>query len=83
MSQAPSQIPAGLFAMGSEEIVEFLASRETFPDGPSAGLRVLAFYLSYAGKRLGPSQQRRLERAKKLLAQRVDQLLKERHRQAA
>jgi hypothetical protein len=83
MNQAPFQIPAGLFTMSAEDIVEFLASRERFPGGPSAGLRMLSFYLSYACKRLGPSQQRRLERAKKLLAQRVDRLLKEQQRQAA
>lgn len=83
MSQDGPQIPAGLFTMAPENIVEFLSSREKFPDGPAAGLRVLAFYLSYAGKRLSPFQLRRLERAKKLMAACVDRMLKEEQRLAA
>jgi hypothetical protein len=83
MNQDSSHIPAGLFTMAPEEIVELLASRDRFPDGPAVGMRVLAFYLSYAGKRLSPFHLRRLERAKKLLALRVDQMMKEDQRQAA
>jgi hypothetical protein len=77
VNRTSPQIPPGLFTMAPESIVEFLASNENFPDGPAAGMRVLAFYLAYAGKRLSPSRQRRLERAKKLLAARMEKLLKE------
>lgn len=80
MNRPTPQIPPGLFALSPENIVEFLASRENFPDGPASGMRVLAFYLAYAGKHLSPSRQRRLERAKKLLTARVEQMLKEERR---
>lgn len=83
MSQDGPQIPVGLFTMAPESIIEFLTSREKFPEGPSVGMRMLSFYLSYAGKRLSPVQLRRLERAKKLLALRVEQILREEQRQAA
>lgn len=83
MSQDCPQIPAGLFTMTPESIVEFLASREKFPEGPAVGVRMLAVYLSHASKRLSPFQLRRLERAKKLLVLRVDKMLKQGQRQAA
>jgi hypothetical protein len=83
MSQDGPQIPAGLFTMAPENIVEFLTSREKFREGPAVGMRMLAFYLSYAGKRLSPFQLRRLERAKKMLALRVEQMLRGEQRQAA
>ncbi len=83
MNQETPQIPARLFTMAPEKIVEFLASRESFPEGPATGMRMLSFYLSYAGRRLSPFQLRRLERAKKLMAIRVERMLREGQRQAA
>jgi len=78
-----SRISAALLARPPEEIAEALASKETFPDGPSVGMRMLTFYISYGGKHLSVSRRRNLERARKLLAVRMERTLKEERRQAA
>ncbi len=69
--------PAGLFTKDPKTIADSLASKEVSPQGPASGMRVLAFYLSHAGKSLSASRRRSLEKAKKLLSARVDQLLRE------
>jgi hypothetical protein len=83
MNQDPPQIPIGLFAKAPEIIAESLASKETFPDGPAAGMRMLTFYISYAGRHLSASRMRGLERAKKLLTTRIERMVKERRKPAA
>ena len=40
-------------------------------------MRLLEFYISHAAKRLSPSKLRRLEKARKLLAARMDRELKQ------
>lgn len=77
-----SQISASLLASSPEVIAESLASKETFPDGPAIGMRMLTFYISYGGKHLSISRRRNLERAK-LLAARMERMLKDERRQAA
>ena len=83
MHQGSTQIPPGLFTMPAEKIVESLISRQQFPEGPATGMRMLTFYLSYAGKHLSPSRLRHLERAKKLLAPHVENALKAGGKRAA
>jgi len=78
-----SRISAALLARPPEEIAEALASKETFPDGPAAGMRMLTFYISYAGRHLSASRMRGLERAKKLLTTRIERMVKERRKPAA
>ena len=82
MNQGLPQFPPGLFTMAPERIVESLISKEKFPEGPATGMRMLTFYLSYAGKHLSPSRLRRLERAKKLLAAHVNRDIKAERQQA-
>ena len=83
MKTAVSSLPIGLFHRDPEAIVEALVSRETFPDGPAAGMRILAFYISHAGKRLSASRLRSLEKARKLLSAKLDRLIKDQARRAA
>ena len=83
MHQESPQIPPGLFTMPAERIVESLISKEQFPGGPASGMRMLTFYLSYAGKHLSPSRLRHLERARKLLAAHVDRMMKAGRQKAA
>jgi hypothetical protein len=40
-------------------------------------MRLLTFYISHAAKRLSPSRLRRLEKARKLLAARIDRELRQ------
>jgi hypothetical protein len=68
--------PVGLFAMKPEAIADSLASREVSPQGPASGMRLLTFYISHSAKRLSPSRLRSLEKARKLLAARVDRELR-------
>ena len=75
-----ARLSSGLFTMPAEAIAESLASKEISPNGPSSGLRLLTFYINYAGKRLSPSRRRNLEKAKKLLEERVTRELIERER---
>ena len=77
------QPPAGLFALPAEKIAESLASQKVAPQGAASGMRLLTFYLNYAGKRLSVSRRRTLEKAKKLLSARVVRETREKERQNA
>jgi tRNA(adenine34) deaminase len=81
LNPSPAHPPIGLFAMTAEAIADQLASKEVSPQGPASGLRLLAFYISHSAKRLNPSRLRNLEKARKLLAARLEQQL--RHKTAA
>lgn len=76
-----ARLSAGLFSLPAETIAESLASKEISPQGPSSGLRLLTFYMNYAGKRLSPSRRRNLEKAKKLLEGYVSRDLAARERE--
>jgi len=76
-----ARLSAGLFARPAEAIAELLASSDVSPQGASSGLRLLTFYINYAGKRLSPSRRKNLEKAKKLLSDRVTRELIERERE--
>ena len=71
MNTGPIPAHIGLFADDPETIAESLASRDTYPQGPISGLRLLVFYLTYAGKGLSASRRRDLEKARQLLSARV------------
>jgi tRNA(adenine34) deaminase len=71
MKTGPIPSHAGLFANDPETIAESLASRETYPQGPVSGLRLLVFYLTYAGKGLSASRRRDLEKARQLLSAQI------------
>ena len=72
-------LSSGLFTMPAEAIADKL-SKEISPNGSSSGLRLLTFYINYAGKRLSASRRRNLEKAKRLLEERVIRDLIERER---
>jgi hypothetical protein len=76
-----ARLSAGLFNLPAETIAESLASKEVSPQGASSGLRLLTFYMNYAGKRLSPLRRRNLEKARKLLSDRVTRELIERERE--
>ena len=71
---------SGLFTMPAEAIADKLASNDISSNGLSSGLRLLTFYINYAGKRLSASRRRNLEKAKKLLEERFTHDLTERAR---
>ncbi len=63
--------------MRPEALAESLASQAVSPQGAASGMRLLTFYLSHAARRLSPSRLRSLEKARKLLAARMDRELRE------
>jgi hypothetical protein len=67
----------GLFTMPPEALADSLASKEVSPQGTAAGMRLLTFYISHSAKRLSPSRLRSLEKARKLLAARMDRELRQ------
>ena len=73
----PSNPPVGLFNLSAEALADSLASKEVSPQGTAAGMRLLSFYLSHAARRLSPSRLRSLEKARKLLAARMERELRQ------
>ncbi|MFP5204386.1 MAG: DUF3175 domain-containing protein [Acidobacteriota bacterium] len=76
-----AHLHAGLFTMQAETIAESLSSKEVSPQGASSGLRLLTFYMNYAGRWLSASRRRNLEKAKKLLSIRLAKENAEREQQ--
>lgn len=63
--------PPGLFTKKAATIARSLASKEVSPKGPASGMRMLTYFINRAGKGLSESRRAELERAKKLLSERV------------
>lgn len=63
--------PPGLFTKSAPEIARTLASPKVSPKGPSSGMRMLTYFINRAGKGLSATRKRELERAKRLLSERI------------
>lgn len=63
--------PAGLFNKGAAVIARSLASKKVSPKGPGSGMRMLTYFINRGGKGLSKTRRAELEKAKKLLSQRV------------
>ena len=63
--------PEGLFTKDAATIARTLASKKVSPKGPSSGLRMLTYFINRGGRGLSASRRRELERAKKMLSERV------------
>lgn len=75
--------PAGLFTRSAATIARSLASRRVSPKGPGSGMRMLTYFLNRGGRGLSASRRRELEKAKKLLSQRIARDKKEREERRA
>ncbi len=60
-----------LFNKNAATIARELASKEVSPKGPGSGMRMLTYYINRGGKRLSASRKKELEKAKKLLSEKV------------
>jgi Protein of unknown function (DUF3175) len=74
--------PIALFAQDAETIADSLASTTMYPQGPVSGMRILTFYINRAGRGMSASRRRNLEKAKKLLSARVEEILKQQARRS-
>jgi len=63
--------PPGLFTKDAATIARTLTSRAVSPKGPVSGLRMLTYFINRAGKGLDVGRQTELEKAKKLLSDRI------------
>jgi Protein of unknown function (DUF3175) len=72
--------PEGLFAKDAATIARTLASKNVSPKGPGSGMRMLTYFINRGGKNLSASRRRELEKAKKLLSERVQRA---KHKKAA
>lgn len=64
--------PEGLFKRSAATIARTLASRKVSPKGPGSGMRMLTYFLNRGGRGLSATRRRELEKAKKLLSQRIE-----------
>jgi len=63
--------PAGLFTKDAATIARTLASRKVSPKGAGSGMRMLTYFINRGGRGLSRTRRAELERAKRLLAERV------------
>lgn len=63
--------PQGLFTKDAATIARSLASKKVSPKGSGSGMRMLNYFINRGGKNLSASRRRELEKAKKLLAERI------------
>lgn len=64
--------PKDLFNKSAPVIARSLASKKVSPKGPASGMRMLTYFINRGGKGLSATRRRELERAKKLLHERVE-----------
>jgi len=63
--------PEGLFKKDAATIARSLASKKVSPKGPGSGMRMLTYFINRGGRNLTAARRRELEKAKKLLSQRI------------
>lgn len=63
--------PEGLFTRSAATIARPLASKKVSPKGPASGLRMLTYFMNRGGKGLTEERRAELEKAKKLLSNRI------------
>lgn len=62
----------GLFTKSASTIARALASKKVSPKGPGSGMRMLTYYINRGGRGLSAARLRELEKAKALLAKRIE-----------
>jgi tRNA(adenine34) deaminase len=63
--------PEGLFTKDAATIARSLASKRVSPKGPGSGMRMLTYFINRAGHGLSASRRAELQKAKRLLSDRV------------
>ncbi len=71
VTTASTYPPEGLFTKDAATIARTLASKKVSPKGPASGMRMLTFFINRAGRGLSAARRAELEKAKRLLSQRV------------
>ena len=63
--------PEGLFTKDAATIAKSLSSKRVSPKGPGSGMRMLTYFINRAGHGLSASRRTELEKAKRLLSDRM------------
>jgi tRNA(adenine34) deaminase len=63
--------PPGIFTKDAATIAKTLASKKVSPKGPASGMRMLTYFLNRGGKGLDERRREELEKAKRLLSNRI------------
>jgi hypothetical protein len=68
VSTAP---PPGLFTKDARTIARVMATKKVSPKGIGSGIRMIQFFINRAGKNLPAERKRELEKAKRILQEKV------------
>jgi Protein of unknown function (DUF3175) len=68
--------PEGLFTKDANTIARTLATKKVSPKGLGSGMRMLTYFINRAGRGLSARRRTELERAKSLLAKKMDRQAK-------
>lgn len=63
--------PKGLFTKDAATIAKSLASKKVSPKGPASGMRMLNYFINRAGSGLSKTRHAELEKAKRLLSEKI------------
>jgi tRNA(adenine34) deaminase len=63
--------PQGLFTKDAQTIARVMASKKVSPRGIGSGIRMIQFFINRAGKNLPPERKSELEKAKRILQEKV------------
>ncbi|MFO0967354.1 MAG: DUF3175 domain-containing protein [Gemmataceae bacterium] len=63
--------PQGLFTKDAATIARVMATKKVSPKGPGSGVRMIQFFINRAGKNLSATRKKELEKAKRLLQERM------------
>ena len=63
--------PKDLFTKDAQTIARGMASKKVSPRGLGSGIRMIQYFINRAGKNLPASRKRELEKAKKLLQEKM------------
>jgi Protein of unknown function (DUF3175) len=63
--------PGGTFRKDAETIARVMASKKVSPKGIGSGIKMVQYYINRAGKGLSPRRRQELEKAKRILQERL------------
>jgi tRNA(adenine34) deaminase len=64
--------PAGLYTKDARTIARVMASKKVSPKGIGSGIRMIQFFINRAGRGLTAARRRELERAKRILQEKLE-----------
>ena len=65
--------PKDLFTKGAQTIARGMASKKVSPKGLGSGIRMIQYFINRGGKNLPASRKKELEKAKKILQEKLHQ----------